>query len=37
MLSIYEFRDGAGAPVDSGYPKVFEVEAFRGYRPRAPG
>jgi len=37
MLSIYEFRDGAGAPVDSGYPKVFEVEAFRGYRPRASG
>jgi len=37
MLSIYEFRDGPGAPVDSGYPKIFEVETFRGYRPRAPG
>ena len=37
MLSIYEFRDGPGAPVDrERYPKVFEVEAFRGYRPRDP-
>jgi hypothetical protein len=37
MLSIYEFRDSAAEPVDGGYPKVFEVEAFRGYRSRAPG
>ncbi len=37
MLGIYEFRDSPGPSVDRGpYPKVFEVEAFRGYRPRAP-
>jgi hypothetical protein len=35
MLSIYDFRDRPGAPIDRGrYPKVFAVEAFRGYRPR---
>ena len=36
MLSIYEFRDRPVAPVDRGrYPKVFAVEAFRGYRRRS--
>ena len=35
MLSIYEFRGRPGTPVDRGrYPKVFPVEAFRGYRHR---
>ncbi len=35
MLGIYEFRDRPDGPVDHGrYPKVFAVEAFRGYRPR---
>jgi hypothetical protein len=35
MLSIYDFRDRPGAPMDRGrYPKVFAIEAFRGYRPR---
>jgi hypothetical protein len=34
MLDIYEFADGpdpASAP--ERYPKVFEVDWFRGYRP----
>jgi hypothetical protein len=36
MLGIYEFRGGLVANVDrSRYPKVFSVEAFRGYRRRS--
>ena len=35
MLNIYEFADGPDLRSKPGrYPKVFEVEAFRGYRPR---
>ena len=32
MLSVYEFRDGESGG-DGGYPKVFTVDHFRGYRP----
>jgi hypothetical protein len=36
MLDIYEFSDGPGLPSSADrYPKVFEVEWFRGYWPVA--
>lgn len=32
MLGIYEFRDGRSAASQSGYPKEFVVDYFRGWR-----
>jgi hypothetical protein len=36
MLNVYEFADGPEPPSPAErYPKIFEVEWFRGYRPRS--